>query len=70
MSVREEYGFVVLGSGEPGKLLAWTLATQGKRLAVIERRYVGDRAPTLHPFRANPGLTGSSQSLTASLFTV
>ena len=38
MSHPEEYDVVVLGSGAPGKLLAWTLASQGKRLAVIERR--------------------------------
>lgn len=38
MSAAEEYDFVILGSGAPGKLLAWTLAAQGKRLAVIERR--------------------------------
>jgi pyruvate/2-oxoglutarate dehydrogenase complex dihydrolipoamide dehydrogenase (E3) component len=43
----EEYDVVVLGSGAPGKLLAWTLASQGKRLAVIERRYVGGSCPNI-----------------------
>jgi pyruvate/2-oxoglutarate dehydrogenase complex dihydrolipoamide dehydrogenase (E3) component len=38
MSHLEEYDVVVLGSGAAGKLLAWTRAAQGKRLAVIERR--------------------------------
>ena len=47
MSHPEEYDVVVLGSGAPGKLLAWTLASQGKRLAVIERRYVGGSCPNI-----------------------
>ncbi len=47
MSVGEEYDLVILGSGAPGKLLAWTLASQGKRLAVIERRYVGGSCPNI-----------------------
>src|SRR5882757_5866745 len=47
MSAAEEYDVVVLGSGAPGKLLAWTLASQGKRLAVIERRYVGGSCPNI-----------------------
>ena len=41
MSQPEEYDVVVLGSGAPGKLLARTLASRGRRTAVIERRYVG-----------------------------
>ena len=47
MSHPEEYDVVVLGSGAAGKLLAWTLASQGKRLAVIERRYVGGSCPNI-----------------------
>ncbi len=47
MSAAGEYDVVVLGSGAPGKLLAWTLASQGKRLAVIERRYVGGSCPNI-----------------------
>src|SRR5262249_40539164 len=47
MSAAEDYDVVVLGSGAPGKLLAWTLASQGKRLAVIERRYVGGACPNI-----------------------
>ena len=34
----EEYHLVVLGSGEAGKYLAWTLAREGKRAAVVKRR--------------------------------
>src|SRR5262245_20916800 len=47
MSHPEEYDVVVLGSGAPGKLLAWTLAAQGKRTAVVERRYVGGSCPNI-----------------------
>jgi pyruvate/2-oxoglutarate dehydrogenase complex dihydrolipoamide dehydrogenase (E3) component len=47
MSTAEEYDFVILGSGAPGKLLAWTLASQGKHVAVIERRYVGGSCPNI-----------------------
>lgn len=41
------YDLVVLGSGEAGKCLAWTLAKQGRRVAVIERRYVGGSCPNV-----------------------
>jgi hypothetical protein len=38
---------VVLGSGEAGKILGWTPALQGKRVAVIERRYIGGSCPNI-----------------------
>ncbi|QJW94903.1 dihydrolipoyl dehydrogenase family protein [Frigoriglobus tundricola] len=47
MSNTEEYNVVVLGSGEAGKYLAWTLASEGKRVAVVERRYVGGSCPNI-----------------------
>src|SRR3954447_6635666 len=47
MSRPEEYDVVVLGSGAPGKLLAWTLASRGSRTAVVERRYVGGSCPNV-----------------------
>jgi pyruvate/2-oxoglutarate dehydrogenase complex dihydrolipoamide dehydrogenase (E3) component len=43
----EDYDLVVLGSGEAGKILAWTLATEGKRSAVVERRYIGGSCPNI-----------------------
>src|SRR6266480_1404945 len=46
-SMAEEYDVVVLGSGEAGKYLAWTLASQGKKVAVVERRYVGGSCPNI-----------------------
>lgn len=47
MSIPEEFDLVVLGSGEAGKYLAWTLASQGKRVAVIERHYIGGSCPNI-----------------------
>ena len=43
----EDYDLVVLGSGAPGKLVAWTLASRGQRVAVVERRYVGGSCPNI-----------------------
>ena len=43
----KEYDLVVLGSGEGGKYLAWTLAKQGKRVAVVERKYIGGSCPNI-----------------------
>src|SRR5215813_894365 len=37
----EEYDLVVLGSGTGSKVAAWTTAEQGKRVALIERKYIG-----------------------------
>jgi pyruvate/2-oxoglutarate dehydrogenase complex dihydrolipoamide dehydrogenase (E3) component len=52
MSNPEQYDLVILGSGEAGKYLAWTLASEGKRVAVVERRYVGG------PGRTSPACRG------------
>ena len=43
----EEYDLVVLGSGEGGKNLAWTLARKGQRALVIERKWVGGSCPNI-----------------------
>ncbi len=43
----EEYDLVILGSGEGSKYVAWTLAKQGQRVAVIERRYIGGSCPNI-----------------------
>jgi pyruvate/2-oxoglutarate dehydrogenase complex dihydrolipoamide dehydrogenase (E3) component len=47
MSSLEEYDLVILGSGEGSKYLAWTAATQGKSVAVIERKYIGGSCPNI-----------------------
>ena len=46
MSRCEEYDLVVLGSGR-ARSFAWSLASQGKRSAVIERRYVTGSCPSI-----------------------
>ncbi|MDB6079735.1 MAG: mercuric reductase [Akkermansiaceae bacterium] len=43
----EEYDILVLGSGEAGKYIAWTLAKQGRRVAVVERKYIGGACPNI-----------------------
>src|SRR5580698_8325658 len=43
--VPEEYDLVVLGSGEGSKYLAWTLAKQGQRVAVVEHKWIGGSCP-------------------------
>ena len=43
----EEYDLVILGSGTASKLIAWTFAGQGKRVAVVERKYIGGSCPNI-----------------------
>src|SRR6204780_4821400 len=47
MAAIESYDVVVLGSGEAGKYIAWTLASAGKRSVVIERKYIGGSCPNI-----------------------
>jgi pyruvate/2-oxoglutarate dehydrogenase complex dihydrolipoamide dehydrogenase (E3) component len=43
----ERYEFVVIGSGEAGKNLTWTMAQAGHRTAVVERKYIGGSCPNI-----------------------
>jgi pyruvate/2-oxoglutarate dehydrogenase complex dihydrolipoamide dehydrogenase (E3) component len=43
----EEYDLVILGSGAGAKLLAWTFAARGQRVAAIERKYIGGACPNI-----------------------
>ena len=43
----DHYNNVVLGSGEAGKYIAWTLAKQGERTAVVERQWIGGSCPNI-----------------------
>jgi pyruvate/2-oxoglutarate dehydrogenase complex dihydrolipoamide dehydrogenase (E3) component len=43
----EQRDVLVLGSGEAGKYIAWTLAASGKKTALIERRYIGGSCPNI-----------------------
>src|SRR6059058_1460262 len=38
---------LIIGSGVAGKLLGWTLASQGQKTAVIERAMVGGSCPNV-----------------------
>jgi pyruvate/2-oxoglutarate dehydrogenase complex dihydrolipoamide dehydrogenase (E3) component len=41
MKGTEKYDVIVLGSGTGGKLVGWTMAKEGKRTAVVERKLIG-----------------------------
>jgi len=43
----EQFDLVILGSGAGEKLAAWTYGKQGKRVAVIERKYIGGACPNI-----------------------
>jgi pyruvate/2-oxoglutarate dehydrogenase complex dihydrolipoamide dehydrogenase (E3) component len=43
----EHVEFLILGSGQGGKLLAWHMAQSGRRTAVVERRWVDGSCPNV-----------------------
>jgi pyruvate/2-oxoglutarate dehydrogenase complex dihydrolipoamide dehydrogenase (E3) component len=43
----ERYEVLVIGSGESGKWITWTLAQAGHRTAVVERKYIGGSCPNV-----------------------
>ncbi len=43
----ETYEILVIGSGEAGKVLAWTMAKAGHRAAVVERKLIGGSCPNI-----------------------
>jgi len=43
----EKYDVLVLGGGTAGKLMAWTMAKEGRRTAVVERKYIGGSCPNI-----------------------
>jgi pyruvate/2-oxoglutarate dehydrogenase complex dihydrolipoamide dehydrogenase (E3) component len=47
MPAIEHFDILILGSGQGGKLLAWHLASTGKKVAVVERRWVGGACPAV-----------------------
>ena len=47
MSETERFEVLVIGSGEAGKYLGWTMAKAGHRTAVVERSLVGGSCPNI-----------------------
>jgi pyruvate/2-oxoglutarate dehydrogenase complex dihydrolipoamide dehydrogenase (E3) component len=43
----EEYDVVILGGGTGSTLAAWTFASEGKRVAVADRKYIGGSCPNI-----------------------
>jgi pyruvate/2-oxoglutarate dehydrogenase complex dihydrolipoamide dehydrogenase (E3) component len=43
----EDYDLVILGDGTGATLAAWTFASQGQRVAVVERKYIGGSCPNI-----------------------
>src|SRR5271154_1497517 len=47
MNTAEKYDVIVLGSGTAGKLMAWAMAKEGRRTAVVERKYIAGSCPNV-----------------------
>jgi pyruvate/2-oxoglutarate dehydrogenase complex dihydrolipoamide dehydrogenase (E3) component len=47
MADAEKYDVLVLGSGEAGKWTAWTMADEGHRTAMVERKWLGGSCPNI-----------------------
>jgi len=43
----EDYDLVILGGGTGSTVAAWTFAAEGKRVAVIDRKYIGGSCPNI-----------------------
>ena len=43
----ENYEILIIGSGEAGKHLAWTMGQAGRRTAMVERKLVGGACPNI-----------------------
>jgi pyruvate/2-oxoglutarate dehydrogenase complex dihydrolipoamide dehydrogenase (E3) component len=43
----EDYDLVILGGGTGSTIASWTFASEGQRVAVIERKYIGGSCPNI-----------------------
>jgi len=43
----QRFDILIIGSGEAGKYLAWTMAKAGRRTAVVERKLIGGACPNI-----------------------
>src|SRR5262249_31136924 len=46
-AAQEEYDLVILGGGTGSTIAAWTFAGEGKRVAGIDRKYIGGSCPNI-----------------------
>ena len=47
MPQTEHFDAIVLGTGEGGKCIAWHLGAKGKKVASIERKFIGGACPNV-----------------------
>ncbi len=47
MAEAERYDALIIGSGEAGKHIGWTMAQMGHRTAVVERKLIGGSCPNI-----------------------
>src|SRR3984957_4484002 len=47
MSIPEQYDAIVIGSGEAGKYMSWTLGSQGQRVIALEDKRIGGACPNV-----------------------
>src|SRR5438445_1090194 len=47
MTQPEEFDLVILGGGTGSTVAAWTFAGEGKRVAVVDRKYIGGSCPNI-----------------------
>src|SRR5271169_3160757 len=43
----DQFEILIIGSGEAGKYLAWTMSKAGRRTAVVERGLIGGSCPNI-----------------------
>src|SRR6516162_5303724 len=43
----EEFDLVILGGGTGSTIAAWTFAGEGKRVAAVDRKYIGGSCPNI-----------------------
>ncbi len=43
----EDYDLLILGGGTGSTIAAWTFASEGQRVAVVDRKYIGGSCPNI-----------------------
>src|SRR5258707_8967809 len=62
MADAEKYEILVLGSGEAGKWTAWTMADEGHRTAMVERKWLGGSCPNIACFPSQNGIYSAREA--------